>query len=195
MAKTIDGPKTTALRSLEEQRLEYARRRGVAMPLAGTIAWAVVGVAGLFLKPGPECMVLFAATGSILYLGLFLSRLTGENLTDRTRPKNAFDALFLRTVAEAVLVYAIAIPFFQQDYTSLPLSVGVLAGLMWLPQSWIIEHWVGTFHTLARTAGVTAAWYLLPGARFVAIPFVIVAVYAATIAVLEARWRGHSSLT
>jgi hypothetical protein len=67
--------------------------------------------------------------------------------------------------------------------------VGILAGLMWLPLSWIIDHWVGTFHTLARTAGVTAAWYLFPGARFVAIPLVIVAVYAVTIVVLEARWR------
>ena len=159
------------------------------MPLAGTIAWAVVGVCGLFLRPGPECWVLFAATGSILYLGLFLSRFTGEDLTDRTKPKNAFDALFLRAVAEAVLVYAIAIPFFQRDYTSLPLSVGVLAGLMWLPLSWIIDHWVGTFHTLARTVGVTAAWYLFPSARFVAIPAVIVAVYAVTIVVLEVRWR------
>lgn len=159
------------------------------MPLAGMIAWSVVGLAGLFLRPGPECLVLFVATGSILYLGLYLSRFTGENLTDRTKPKNAFDALFLRTVAEAVLVYAIAIPFFQRDYTSLPLSVGVLAGLMWLPLSWIIEHWVGTFHTLARTAGVTAVWYLFPGARFVATPVVIVVVYAITIVVLERRWR------
>ncbi len=37
---------------------------------------------------------------------------------------------------------------------------------------------------------VTAAWYLVPGHRFVVIPAVIVAIYAVTILVLERRWRG-----
>jgi uncharacterized protein DUF7010 len=100
-----------------------------------------------------------------------------------------FDELFLRTVGAAVLVFAIAVPFFRADYTSLPLSVGILSGLMWLPFSWMIEHWIGTFHTLTRTALVTASWYLFPSIRFIAIPAVIVAVYAVTIVVLEARWR------
>jgi hypothetical protein len=178
-----------ALRTLDEQRLEFARRRGIAMPLAGMVAWGVVGVAGACLPPGPEVWVLFGSTGSILFLGLFFSRFTGENLLDKQRPKNVFDGLFLHTVAMAVLVYAIAIPFFQADYTSLPLTVGILSGLMWLPLSWIIGHWVGTFHTLARTALITAVWYVFPLARFVVVPAVIVAVYAVTIIVLEVRWR------
>jgi hypothetical protein len=176
-------------RTLDEQRHEFAQRRGLAMPLAGAFAWTIVGVAGAFLPPRLEVWVLFGAVGSILYLGLFISRFTGENLLDRKRPKNAFDGLFFRTVGEAVLVFAIAIPFFRLDYTSLPLSVGILSGLMWLPLSWIIGHWIGTFHTVARTALVTASWYLFPGSRFVAVPAVIVAIYIVTIAVLEARWR------
>jgi hypothetical protein len=178
------------LRTLDEQRREFAQRRGLAMPLAGAVAWSIVGVAGVFLQPGLEVWVLFGATGSIIYLGLLFSRFTGENFADKRRPKNVFDGLFLRTVAMAVLVYAIAIPFFQADYTSLPLTVGILSGLMWLPFSWIIGHWVGTFHALARTALVTACWYLFPTCRFVVIPAVIVAIYAVTIMVLEARWRG-----
>jgi hypothetical protein len=176
-------------RTLDEQRREFARRRGLAMPLAGMVAWGVVGVAGAFLPPGPEVWVLFGATGSILFLGIFFSRFTGENFLDKQRPKNVFDGLFLYTVAMAVLVYAIAIPFFQTEYTSLPLSVGILSGLMWLPFSWIIGHWVGTFHTLARTALITAVWYAFPLSRFIVVPAVIVAVYAATIIVLEVRWR------
>jgi hypothetical protein len=178
-----------ALPTLDEQRREFARRRGLAMPLAGMVAWSVVGVAGAFLPPGPEVWVLFGATGSILFLGIIFSRFTGENLLDKQRPKNVFDGLFLHTVAMAVLVYAIAIPFFQADYTSLPLSVGILSGLMWLPFSWIIGHWVGTFHTLARTALITAVWYVFPHTRFIVVPAVIVAVYAVTIIVLEVRWR------
>jgi len=178
-----------AVRSLDEQKREFARRRGLAMPLAGLIAWLIIGIGGLFLPKIVEVWLLFGATGSVVYLGISLSRFTGENFLDRNRPKNAFDALFFHTVAMALLVYAIAIPFFLVDYTSLPLTVGVLSGLMWLPMSWLMDHWVGLFHAIARTALVTAAWYLFPGARFVVIPFVIVAIYGVTILVLEQRWR------
>ena len=181
-------------RSLEAQRREFASRRLLAMPLAGTIAWIAAGVAGALLPPVQATWALFIATGSIVYLGIFLSRFTGEHFTSRTRPKNTFDTLFFLTVGMSLMVYAIAIPFFMVDYTSLPLTVGVLAGLMWLPMTWIIEHWVGIFHTVARTLLVTAAWFLFPTQRFTVIPAVIVAVYAVSIIALEQRWRVVRSL-
>jgi hypothetical protein len=176
-------------RSLDEQRTEFARRRFLAMPLAGLIAWSVVGVGALALPQKAVPWLLFGATGSIAYLGMFISRFTGENFLDRSRPRNAFDSLFFHTVAMALLVYAIAIPFFLLDYTSLPLTVGVLTGLMWVPLSWTIQHWVGWFHGLARTLLITLAWYLFPSARFAVVPLVIVVLYAVTIAILEQRWR------
>lgn len=104
---------------------------------------------------------------------------------DKSKPKNEFDMLFLFTVAQAVLVYSIAIPFFLVDYSSLPMTVGILTGLMWLPFSWIIKHWVGIFHAVVRTILVLTLWYLLPEYRFVAIPFVIVLMYIITIVVLK----------
>jgi hypothetical protein len=60
---------------------------------------------------------------------------------------------------------------------------------MWVPLSWILQHWIGLFHGIARTLLVVAAWYLLPHARFVAVPAVIVGIYLITIFVLERRWR------
>ncbi|HUI74669.1 MAG TPA: hypothetical protein VLX32_06970 [Candidatus Acidoferrum sp.] len=161
----------------------------MAMTLAGLIAWTVVGIGGATLPAILEVWLLFIVTGSIAYLGMTISRFTGENFLDRTRPMNAFDALFLHTVAMCLLVYAIAIPFFLKDYTSLPLTVGILSGLMWVPLSWIIQHWIGLFHGIARTLLIVAAWYLFPHARFVAIPAVIAGVYLITIFVLEQRWR------
>src|SRR2546430_2155180 len=113
----------------------------------------------------------------------------------KNKPKNVFDSLFFHCGAMALLVYAIAIPFFRVDYTSLPLTVGILAGLMWVPLSWIIQHWVGIFHAVARTVLVTAAWYLAPHHRFVVIPAVIVGVYGVTIVILEQRWRTVSRST
>jgi hypothetical protein len=177
-------------RSLDTQREEFARRRFLAMPLAGTIAWGAVLVAALVLDPRWLPLVLFVATGMIAYLGIAISKLTGENFLDRSRPRNAFDSLFMHSVATAVLVYAIAIPFFMVQADSLPLSVGILTGLMWLPFSWIIRHWIGMFHAIVRTAGIVAAWYAFPAHRYVAVPLVIIAVYALTIAAFEARWRG-----
>jgi hypothetical protein len=101
----------------------------------------------------------------------------------------------LRTVASSFLIYAIAIPFFLLDHTSLPLSIGILTGTMWLPFSWIINHWIGTFHALARTILIVAVWYGLPEARFVAIPVVIIAIYAISIIVLEKRWHTLNSFS
>lgn len=176
--------------TLDQHRAAFSRRRFLAMPLAGTIAWVVAGVAGAVLDRGSATLVLFIATGCIAYLGIFLSRFTGEHFMDRSRPKNPFDALFMSTVAMSVLVYTIALPFALQDGSSVPLSVGILTGLMWLPVSWVIQHWVGIFHTLARTALVLAAWFAFPAQRFTLIPALIVAVYLVTIVVLERRWRG-----
>ena len=90
-------------------------------------------------------------------------------------------------IAILLALLAIAIPFFMIEPTSLPLTVGILTGLMWVPFSWMIQHWVGLFHGIARTVLVTAAWYLFPQRRFVAIPAVIVVIYLITIVVLARR--------
>lgn len=176
-------------RTLEEQRIEFANQKFLATPLAGLLVWTIIGVVGLFFSDFIAVWAIFIGTGSIVYLGLFLSKFTGENFLDKTKPKNEFDTLFLYTAGQAILVYSIAIPFFLLDYTSLPMSVGILTGLMWLPFSWIIKHWCGIFHTLTRTVLVLALWYLFPEHRFVAIPFGIVLIYLITLFILSKRPR------
>lgn len=175
--------------SLDEQRKEFSRRRMIATPIAGTIAWASVGICSLFMDTYSVSIVLFFATGMIVYLGMFISRFTGENFLAKDRPKNAFDGLFFHSIGMALLVYAIAIPFYLIDYTSLPLTVGILTGLMWIPLSWIIRHWIGIAHGVVRTLAIVVVWYVFPGNRFFAVSVVIVALYIPTIAMLEYRWR------
>ena len=174
-------------KTLEEQRNEYTKRKFLATPLAGLIVWTLIGFIGIFFSDFIAVWSIFIGTGSIVYLGIFISKFTGENFLDKNKPKNEFDSLFMFTVFQAVLVYSIAIPFFLLDFSSLPLSVGILTGLMWLPLSWTIKHWVGIFHTLTRTISVLALWYLLPDLRFVAIPFAIVAIYITTLIILNNR--------
>jgi hypothetical protein len=182
------------MRTLEQQRQEYRQRRFIAMPLAGTLAWAAVALASLVLPESAMAIVLFSATGSIFFFGILISKLTGEDFLDKSRPKNAFDGQFMATVFMALLVYAIAIPFFLIEYTSLPMTIGILTGLMWLPLSWAIQHWVGYFHAIARTVSIVALWYLFPEQRFLAIPLAIVVVYLITIFALEARWKEGRTL-
>jgi hypothetical protein len=175
--------------SLEEQRLEFSRSRFLAMPIAGALAWTIIGITSPFVSVNLAAWILFICTGMIFALGLLIARFLGEDLISKTQ--NEFDRLFFVTVQMSWLVFAIAIPFFLVEPTSLPLSVGILAGLMWLPFSWIIRHWVGTFHAFARTLLVTVAWFAFPEQRFVIIPAVIVVIYLITIYVLAGRPRSQ----
>lgn len=174
-------------RTLEQQRTEFINQKFLATPLAGLIIWTIIGLIGIVFSDFVAVWSIFIGTGSIVYLGLFLSKFTGENFLEKNKPKNEFDTLFLFTVGQAILVYSIAIPFFLVDYSSLPMTVGILTGLMWLPFSWIIKHWVGIFHTLTRIIIVLTLWYLLPESRFIAIPFAIVLIYITTIIILKNR--------
>ena len=176
-------------RSLDVQREEFKRARLIAMPIAGLIVWLIIGILGMFLPTGKAALALFIGTGSIAYLGMFISRFTGEHFLDRSRPKNTFDALFFVVLATALQAYAIAIPFFLVMPSSLPLTVGVLSGMMWLPMSWMLQHWIGIVHGGLRTVLVVVAWYMFPAHRFVVVPFVIVGLYVFAIVVLELRWR------
>jgi hypothetical protein len=179
---------TSAL-TLDQQREEFSQRRFLAMPLAGAICWSIAGFTSIFVSMHVAALVLFIATGSIVYLAMLLTRFTGEDFFRKDKPKNIFDGLFLRCIAMAVLVYSIAIPFFMIDARSLPLSIGILTGLMWLPFSWIIQHWIGTFHTICRTLLIVAAWYIFPQQSFFVIPALVVIVYIISIYTLEMRWR------
>src|SRR5690606_19408519 len=142
---------TEIIRTLEAQKREFKQRTLLATPLSGLIAWLIIGISGMFFSPTVTVWVLFIATGAIVYLAMGISKLTGEDFLDKKKPKNTFDTLFFYTVAQAILVYSIAIPFFLLDYTSLPLTIGILTGLMWVPLTWIIDHWVGLFHSILRT--------------------------------------------
>jgi hypothetical protein len=175
--------------TLEQHRAAFADSPFLAMPIAGTIAWAAIGIAGMLLPVRQAGWAVYIGTGTIFYLGLLVARFTGEDLLGRKRKGNPFDALFMRSVVMAWLVFAIAIPFARVDATSLPLTVGILAGLMWLPFGWVIQHWVGTFHAITRTVLCLVAWYVFPDQRFVVIPAVIVAIYLVSIAALVRRPR------
>lgn len=175
--------------SLEEQREDFKNNRFIAMPLAGTIVWALLGISAPFVSELTITWMLYIGTGAIFYLGAGLSYLTGERFFAKSVAKNSFDRLFFVGMIMSLMVFAIALPVAAIDHTTVPLSIGILAGLMWMPLSWAIEHWVGYFHTIARTFGIVVAWYLFPEARVEAISAVIVAVYIVSLITLERRFQ------
>ena len=183
----------SSLLSLEEQREDFKKNRFIAMPLAGTIVWALLGISAPFVSELTITWMLYIGTGAIFYLGAGLSYLTGERFFAKSVAKNSFDRLFFVGMIMSLMVFAIALPVAAIDHTTVPLSIGILAGLMWMPLSWAIEHWIGYFHTLTRTFGIVAAWYLFPDARVEAISAVIVAVYIVSLITLERRFQSIKS--
>ncbi|WP_419146889.1 DUF7010 family protein [Pseudoalteromonas 'SMAR'] len=184
------------MKTLDHYRQEYKQKKLITMPIAGTIVWFLLGCLSLYLPEEKMVLPLYIGTGSIFYLALFLSKFTGEKLLVKSSEMNPFDKLFLYTVAMSFCGFAIAIPFGIENHTSLPLSIGIISGLMWLPISWTLEHSVGLIHTILRTLLIVAAWYVWPEIRFTAIPFLIVFVYGISITQLYLRHKKvHQSLT
>lgn len=181
--------------TLEQQRDIMKQRRFIAMPLAGTLVWAAIGFASPFFNEAIQTWMLYLGTGAIFYIGSGLSYLTGERFFSKDRQNTEFDTLFFIGTAMALLVFAIALPVAAIEHTTLPLSIGILTGLMWMPLSWAIQHWVGYFHTVARTLGILIAWYVFPEARIEAISAVIVAVYLISLVALEVRYRAINRTT
>jgi hypothetical protein len=112
---------TRATPSLDQQHAAFVRQRFLAMPIAGTIAWAGIGVASLLLESDvARAWSVFIGTGMIFYLGLGIARVTGEDLMGKKKESPFFDRAFFAAIIMAVMVYSIAIPFFRADHTSLP---------------------------------------------------------------------------
>lgn len=180
-------------RSLDFQREEFSRNRFLAMPLAGLLVWILLLIPG-YMLPTPQAMLaLFVGTGCIAYVGMAVSKFTGEDFLDKTRPKNEFQGLFFHGMVQAVLVYAIVIPLAILDPRAAPMGVGILAGLMWIPFSWIIKHPIGWWHTGVRTVSICVSWFLFPDDQYVVVPLIVIACYLFTIPVLEKRWRAANA--
>src|SRR5699024_5237763 len=70
-------------RTLEEQKEEFKRKKLLASPIAGLIAWLAVAISGTLFSDQTTVWVLFIATGSIVYLAMGISKLTGEDYLDK----------------------------------------------------------------------------------------------------------------
>ncbi len=158
--------------------------RSLALPLAGAIVWAVVGIAALFLTPRISTFVLIIGTGAIFPIGLLLAGLLRERLLNNTNP---LAKLMGMCVLMVNLLWAVHISLLYIAPTLIPLTLGISLGLHWIVFSWIIQHPMGTIHAITRTILVTAAWWLFPEHQMSAVAGAVVITYLYSILVLRSR--------
>ncbi|WP_434927057.1 DUF7010 family protein [Shewanella sp. HL-SH2] len=182
-------------KSLDQQLIEYRQLRALAMPLSGMIVWSLLLVLSFVLPASEMIMAVFIGTGSIVYLAMGVSRLTGENIQFKKKhQRNWFESVFLAAMGMSLLTFAISIPFFMENYLALPFALAVQTGLMWLVHGVLAAQKVAIVHAVVRTAACVTAFLLWPELSFQIQPFIVVCCYGFTIPAMELSWRRQQTL-
>ncbi|PDW00235.1 DUF7010 family protein [Candidatus Chloroploca asiatica] len=179
----MDHPLTTLRADFDAQA-----GRSLALPLAGAIVWAVIGLAALLLPQRPATLLLLFGSGAIFPLGLALAALLRERLLDNTNPLAKLMGLCVLMVN---LLWALHLTLLSRDPALLPLSLGIGLGLHWIVFSWIIQHPLGIVHTVLRTVLATGLWWLFPVHPITAVAAAVVLAYLYSIVALATRRRNN----
>lgn len=180
---------------LDAERRDFYTRAGggAALPLAGLIYWAVLGVAGARADVATWTTIAFFGSGLIFPLGLALARPT------RSKPmeKSVFGGATFAGLLAAMMTWPMIFAGAAADPTLSPLFLAIGMSLHWPIIGWSYGR-IGLFtaHALGRVAGCTAVFVLYPDQRFVLIPAVVVAAYAFSfVAILATRGRTPTPAT
>lgn len=183
-------------KSLDQQLIEYRQLRALAMPLSGMIVWSVLFVLSFILPPSQLVLAVFIGTGSIVYLAMGVSRLTGENISFKKKAnRNWFENVFLAAVGMSFLTFGISIPFFMENYLALPFVLAIQTGLMWLVHGVIAAQKVAIVHAIVRTIACVVAFQLWPELSFQIQPLIVVLCYGFTIPIMQSHWRQQQKLS
>lgn len=169
-------------------RADFERQAGrsLALPIAGAVVWAGVGLAACWLSAPAATLTLLFGTGVIFPLGLALAQTLGERLISNT---SQLGRLMAWSVLMVNLLWALHLSLLGGAPGYIPLSLGVGLGMHWVVFSWIIGHPLGIIHACLRTALVAASWWLAPGHQIQAVAAAVVVSYAYAIVALATRKR------
>ncbi|MBW0280143.1 hypothetical protein B4O99_11460 [Shewanella xiamenensis] len=181
--------------SLDQQLIEYRQKRALAMPLSGMIVWTLLFILSFILPASQMVMTTFIGTGSIVYLAMGVSRLTGENISfKKSTDRNWFETVFLAAMGMSFLTFSISIPFFMENYLALPFALAVQTGLMWLVFGVLAAQKVAIVHAIVRAVACVAAFMLWPELSFQLQPLIVVVCYGFSIPLMERRWKIQQNL-
>ena len=181
--------------SLDQQLIEYRQKRALAMPLSGMIVWTLLFILSFILPASQMVMATFIGTGSIVYLAMGVSRLTGENISfKKSTDRKWFETVVLAAMGMSFLTFSISIPFFMENYLALPFALAVQTGLMWLVFGVLAAQKVAIVHAIVRAVACVAAFMLWPELSFQLQPLIVVVCYGFSIPLMERRWKIQQNL-
>lgn len=170
--------------SLNNDRLAvYARLRGgFPFPLAGTVYWAGLAAAGLFLPLNTWIIVAFFASGSIFPLALLFGAIFKNPFM---KDRSAAGGVLGPALIGMLLFWPMAIAAYQHFPDLAPLILAIGMSIHWPVIGWSYGR-VGIYsmHAVIRAALAFWLWTHYPDERTTLLPLSVAAVYLLTVAVI-----------
>ena len=166
-------------KSLDELRRQFRSGSTNAMPLAGMIVWAAVGVAALFVALPIVSNLTLYIMAAILPLAFVIDRVRGVNLF--AGGDDPLTKLFLTSIVGLALCVPLLVIGVSDsnNHTLVVLGMAVLAGVIWIQYGWAANDPVGLRHAIGRSIGCYLAYAFAPEPfRATAICAIVVLAYA-----------------
>lgn len=180
-------------RSLAELQASFRVGSTTAMPIAGMLVWAALGIASLYLLEQTIAQASLYIMAAILPLAFLIDRLRGRN------PFGGGDHPLTRLFMLNILVIGLTIPLVVigtggGQATLMVLGMAVLAGVIWIPYGWAADDKSGIVHGVARAIGCYLAYAFVPAPHKVAaICAVVVLAYLYSLVVMRPTGPGALS--
>ena len=165
--------------TLNELQEQFRSGSTNAMPLAGMIVWATLGISALFVAPPILSNLALYVMAAILPLAFVIDKARGRNLF--AGGEDPLTKLFLTSI----IGIALSVPLVvigvsgSENYTLMVLGMAVLAGVVWIPYGWAADDPVGLRHAVGRGLGCYLAYTFTPEPfRATAICTIVVLAYA-----------------
>ncbi len=172
-------------RSLAELQADFRATSTNAMPIAGMLTWAALGLAAAFVPERTVANASLYIMAVIMPLAFVIDRARGRNLFGKS--DNPLLKLFLLGIVMVALTIPLAIIGAKGGQPLLILlGMAILAGVVWIPFGWAADDPSGTIHAVARGIGCYLAYGLCPAPWTAsAICAVVVVAYLYSLAVMR----------
>lgn len=176
-------------RTLAELQADFRAESTNAMPIAGMITWAALGVGAALLPERTISTLSLYIMAAIMPLAFLIERARGRNLF--SGGDNPLTRLFLLGIIMVALTIPLAVIGAKGGQPLLVLlGMAILAGVVWIPYAWAADDRSGIVHAVARGIGCYLAYALCPAPwTGSAICAVVVLAYLYSLAVMRPTGR------
>ena len=164
----------------QDNLASYVRLRGgFPIPLAGTVYWAALGIAGSHLELKDWVAAALWGSGAIFPLALLFAAIFRNNFM---KDKTAASGLLAPVFIGVLLFWPMAVAALWTYPELFPLILAIGMSLHWPAIGWMYGR-TALFcaHAIIRAALVFYIWVWMPEHRLTLLPFAVAAVYAATV--------------